>query len=165
MSILIYVGLGSNVGDARQNVARGLELLLDTHALTNLRASPLYESEPWGGAKGPPFVNAVAEARTSFPPQAVLEVFMRIERAAGRDRSLEPARGAPRTLDLDLLFYGACVLDEPDLVIPHPRAHERRFVLEPLCELNPGLVHPRLQQNARELLAGLADPCTVRRLS
>ena len=117
-----------------------------------MAVSPLYRSAP-GGRPGPDFVNAVAELRTELAPRELARALQAIEQAHGRER---PYRHAPRTLDLDLLLYGQRVVDEPGLTVPHPRLHERAFVLLPLADLAPELVHPRLGRldAYREAVAG-----------
>jgi 2-amino-4-hydroxy-6-hydroxymethyldihydropteridine diphosphokinase len=129
-----YVGLGANLGDREATVRRASELL------GAVRVSTLIETEPWGYADQPRFVNAVAELETDEPPRALLQRLLEVERELGRTR--EGPRYGPRAIDLDLLLYGDEQLEEPGLVVPHPRLHERAFVLEPLAELAPELVVP-----------------------
>jgi 2-amino-4-hydroxy-6-hydroxymethyldihydropteridine diphosphokinase len=131
---LAYIGLGSNLGDREETIRRAVELL------GAARVSTLIETEPWGYADQPRFLNAVAELETDEPPRALLTRLLEIERELGRTR--EGPRYGPRTIDLDLLLYGDDRLDEPGLGLPHPRLHERAFVLEPLAELAPELVVP-----------------------
>jgi len=131
---LAYVGLGANLGDREATIRRALELLGAT------RVSTLLETEPWGYADQPRFLNAVAELETVEPPRVLLDRLLEIERALGRTR--EGPRYGPRAIDLDLLLYGDEELAEPGLVVPHPRLQERAFVLEPLAELCPDLVVP-----------------------
>jgi 2-amino-4-hydroxy-6-hydroxymethyldihydropteridine diphosphokinase len=131
---LAYVGLGANLGDREATIRRAVELL------GAARVSTLIETEPWGYADQPRFLNAVAELETGEPPRELLGRLLEIERELGRTR--EGPRYGPRTIDLDLLLYGGEQLAEPGLVVPHPRLHERAFVLEPLAELAPGLVVP-----------------------
>jgi 2-amino-4-hydroxy-6-hydroxymethyldihydropteridine diphosphokinase len=133
---LAYIGLGSNLGDREETIRRAVELL------GNARISTLIETEPWGYADQPLFLNAVAELETDEPPRALLARLLEIERELGRTR--DGPRYGPRTIDLDLLLYGDDRLDEPGLGLPHPRLHERAFVLEPLAELAPELVVPGL---------------------
>lgn len=154
-----YVGLGSNLGDRTAHLLLGLSALSrlpDTHLL---RLSPIYETEPVGPSQ-PPYLNLVAELETELPPRALLGEMLRIERAQGRERR---ERWGPRTLDLDLLLYGDLVLKEEDLEVPHPRLHQRAFVLVPLLDLLPEGRHPLLGQSFRELLASL-DTSGVRPL-
>ena len=129
-----YVGLGANLGD------REAAILEAADHLGAARLSTIRETEPWGYADQPPFLNAVAEVDTDLSPRALLDRLLEIERSLGRLR-LGP-RWGPRTIDLDLLLYGDEVVEEPGLVVPHPRLHERLFVLEPLNELDPALKIP-----------------------
>jgi len=131
---LAYVGLGANLDDREAAIRRAAELLGAE------RLSTLRETEPWGYADQPRFLNAVAELETEEEPQALLERLLAIERELGRVR--EGPRYGPRTIDLDLLLYGELQLDEPGITVPHPRLHERGFVLEPLVELAPELDVP-----------------------
>jgi 2-amino-4-hydroxy-6-hydroxymethyldihydropteridine diphosphokinase len=117
------------------------------------RLSPLLETDPVGGPQQGRYLNAAAELKTNLSPQDLLEALLAIERRSGRDRTV---RWGPRTLDLDLLLYDDLVCDEPGLTVPHPRMHERLFVLDPLCEIAPNLTHPVLGRTVRELRAGLA---------
>ena len=129
-----YVGLGSNLGDRERSIRRAAELV------GALRLSMIRETEPWGIEDQPLFLNAVAEVETDLPPRRLLDRLLEVERTLGRMR--DGARFGPRTIDLDLLLYGSEMVAEPGLTVPHPRLHERRFVLEPLAELEPGLVVP-----------------------
>ncbi|MBZ8139560.1 2-amino-4-hydroxy-6-hydroxymethyldihydropteridine diphosphokinase [Rubrivivax gelatinosus] len=136
----VWVGLGANLGDASATLAAAFAAL-DTLPRTRLlRRSSIWRSAPVDAA-GPDFRNAVAELETGLEPPELLAALHTIEAGHGRER---PYRNAPRTLDLDLLFHGAQVIDTPGLVVPHPRAHLRAFVLRPLLELEPGFVHPLL---------------------
>ena len=136
----VFVGLGANLGDARATLAQALKALAALPGTRLVAVSPLYRSEPVD-AQGPDFVNAVAELGTALTPRELLLALQAIEQSHGR---LRPYRNAPRTLDLDLLLYGQRIVDETDLVVPHPRMHQRAFVLRPLADLAPDLVHPRL---------------------
>jgi 2-amino-4-hydroxy-6-hydroxymethyldihydropteridine diphosphokinase len=133
-----YVGLGANLGDARATMARALEALARLPATRLLATSPLYRSAPVD-ASGPDYLNAVAQIETALDAPALLTQLQAIEHAHGRER---PYRNAPRTLDLDLLIHGDAVIDTPALTVPHPRLHERAFVLRPLADLVPGLIVP-----------------------
>jgi 2-amino-4-hydroxy-6-hydroxymethyldihydropteridine diphosphokinase len=136
--IVAYVALGANLGDREKNLRAALERLKE---LGPLRVSAFRETDPVGVTDQPRFVNAVAELETALGARELLERLLEIERELGRDRSSEE-RWGPRTIDLDLLLYGDDVIDEPGLTVPHPRLAERRFVLEPLHELAPGLLLP-----------------------
>ena len=132
-SVIAFVGLGANLGDARQAVQQALIDLARLPHSELLAASRLYRSAPVDAA-GPDYVNAVAELRTSLSAPALLAALQALEHAAGRQR---PYRHAPRTLDLDLLLYGSARIDSPALTVPHPRMAQRAFVLRPLAELAP----------------------------
>ncbi len=130
---IAYVGLGANLGDREQAIRRAAE------AIGARRLSTIRETEPWGVKDQPFFMNAVAELETDEGPRALLERLLEVEVALGRVRDV---RWGPRTIDLDLLLYGAEEVDEPGLEVPHPHLHERLFVLEPLAELAPALIVP-----------------------
>ena len=133
-----YIGLGANLGDREGSLNAALGKLRE---LGPVRASSFRETDPVGVTDQPRFVNAVAELKSELGARELLERLLEIERELGRDRS-SGERWGPRTIDLDLLLYGDDVIDEPGLSVPHPRLAERRFVLEPLHELDPGLVLP-----------------------
>jgi 2-amino-4-hydroxy-6-hydroxymethyldihydropteridine diphosphokinase len=153
------VGVGSNLGDPEVRV-RGA--LADLAALGPLRASSLYRTEPLGDPRQPWYVNAVAEIETPLGAEALLARLRELEIRAGRPP--ERTRGGPRVLDLDLLLLGHLVVRTPTLELPHPGLSERRFVLEPLCELAPDAVDPRSGASAARLLAALDDPLRVEKL-
>ena len=136
----VFVGLGANLGDARGTLAEAIAAIAAWPGTRLVAASSMYGSAPVD-AQGPDFVNAAIELSTTLEPQALLQALQRLEMAQGRQR---PYRHAPRTLDLDLLLYGQRQIDTAELTVPHPRLHERAFVLQPLLELAPDLVHPRL---------------------
>jgi 2-amino-4-hydroxy-6-hydroxymethyldihydropteridine diphosphokinase len=119
-----------------------------------LKASSFYETDPVGYTAQPKFVNAVAQVETELSPEELMQTLLAIERELGRDRAATVPKG-PRTIDLDLLLYDDRVIDTPGLTVPHPAMHERLFVLEPLVEIAPHVVHPVLMRTARELLDGL----------
>jgi 2-amino-4-hydroxy-6-hydroxymethyldihydropteridine diphosphokinase len=133
-----YVGLGSNLGDREAMLRRALEQLArkaDVVAVSSFR-----DTEPWGRTDQPRFLNAVAMIETVLSPRELLDTLLAIERELGRTR--DSSRWGPRTIDLDLLLVDTLEIDEPGLTVPHPRLHERQFVLQPLAELDPGLVVP-----------------------
>ena len=142
-----YVGLGSNLGDREHAIRSAAELIGAT------RLSEIRETEPWGYEDQPHFLNAVAEVETELGLRELLDLLLEVERDLGRERGAGPRYG-PRTIDLDLLLYGEETIDEPGLTVPHPRLHERRFVLEPLADLEPALVVPG-HGTVGELLAAL----------
>jgi 2-amino-4-hydroxy-6-hydroxymethyldihydropteridine diphosphokinase len=149
---LVYIGLGSNLGDREATIRRALELLVAGGEIELERVSSLRETDPVGYTDQPRFLNGAAALRTELAPRALLERLQDVERELGRDRS--GPRFGPRTIDLDLLLYGAERIDEKGLEIPHPRLAERRFVLEPLAELDSTLEIPG-KGSVRALLAGL----------
>ncbi len=142
-----YVGLGSNLGDREQAIRDAAE------CIGAVRLSAIRETEPWGYADQPRFLNAVAEIETDLGPQELLGHLLDVERDLGRTRGAGPRYG-PRTIDLDLLLFGEEMVDEPGLTVPHPHLHERRFVLEPLVELDSTLLVPG-QGAVADLLAAL----------
>ena len=157
MTVQAYVGLGANLGDAAATVRRAADELAAVPGVSGLRLSPLYGTAPVDSS-GPDYVNAVARLDATLPPLDLLAALQAIEQRHGRER---PYRNAPRTLDLDLLLYGDQVIDLPSLAVPHPRMHERAFVLRPLMDLAPGLT--LAQGGLAELLARCTDQA-IRRL-
>jgi 2-amino-4-hydroxy-6-hydroxymethyldihydropteridine diphosphokinase len=155
----IYLALGSNVGDRAAHLARAIECLPEA-GVRPLRQSSIYLTEPVGGIDQRPFLNCALEAETGRMPLELLRQLQQIEWALGRRRRV--AMG-PRPIDIDILFYGSSVIRTPELVIPHPRLADRRFVLVPLSEIAPGLRHPVLQRSVAELLASTPDRGFVRR--
>lgn len=158
---LIYLSLGSNVGDRAAHLARALDALAEA-GVRPLRQSSIYLTEPFGGIDQRPFLNCALAAETALMPLELLRRLQQIEWALGRRRRV--AMG-PRPIDIDILFYGTSIIRTPELVIPHPRLAERRFVLIPLNEIAPELRHPVLQRSIAELLAATADHSLVRRWS
>jgi len=155
-----YVALGSNLGDRAGNLLLGVRGMMEA-ALCVCRLSSIYETEAISEVAQTPFLNMVAEVGNPLPaPEQVMARLLRIEYLLGRIRDL---KGGPRTIDLDLLFYGEVLSDTEFLRLPHPRLHQRRFVLEPLAEIAPHLVHPILKCKPAELLEKLEDKSAVRR--
>jgi 2-amino-4-hydroxy-6-hydroxymethyldihydropteridine diphosphokinase len=134
-----YVGLGANIGEPRRQLQAALEDLRQIPESQLVANSSFYRSAPVGYAEQPDFLNAVAALETVLEPEALLDSLQDIESRHGRTRSFQ---GAPRTLDLDLLLYGDRTLASPRLTLPHPRMHERAFVLQPLAEIAPGAAIP-----------------------
>jgi 2-amino-4-hydroxy-6-hydroxymethyldihydropteridine diphosphokinase len=139
MAVKAYIGLGANIGDPEAQVRDGIEALAAIRDTRLVAASSLYRSAPVGYANQPDFVNAVAEIDTGLGAKALLQELLAIELRFGRARTF---LNAPRTLDLDLLLYGDQVIAEPGLTVPHPRMHQRVFVLAPLAEIAPDAVVP-----------------------
>ena len=146
----ITIGLGSNLGDRLLELTRGRTALAATFNL--VRCSPIYETAPWGVIDQPHFLNAVCQGSTDLEPHAVLAVLKQIEHDLGR---VAGPRWGPRAIDLDLLLYDDLQLETPTLTLPHPRLHERAFVLVPLAGIAPTLRHPRLAATIADLRARL----------
>jgi len=159
LSELVYLSLGSNVGDRIDKLRTAVMRI--GGAGTIRAVSSFYETEPVEYRDQPWFVNCVVALETGQSPQALLKTLLTIEQAMGRVRLTDKG---PRIIDLDIVLYGDRVIEEPGLKIPHPRTHERRFVLEPLLEIAPETRHPILGKTVREMLAGLGPGQSVRRL-
>jgi len=157
----VYVGLGSNLGDRAGNLLLGIRGMLDA-GLQIVRVSNVYETEPVETFPQPAFLNMVAELSSNAlpPPEQMMARLLRVEYALGRTREIAMA---PRTIDLDLLLYKNETRNTEFLTLPHPRLHLRRFVLTPLAELAPNLVHPTLHQAIHELLEAVDDTSSVKR--
>ena len=136
-----YVGLGSNLGDREQTLRAAIGALAASPSVEVVAVSSLIDTEPVGYTAQPRFLNGVAALETELSARELLELLLEVERRFGRQRDGVPPQG-PRTLDLDLLVYGTAEIEEPGLRVPHPRLHERGFVLEPLAEVAPGLEVP-----------------------
>lgn len=164
MKETVFIGFGSNVGDRVDFCDRAVTLLsLLPHSRLQ-GVSLLYETEPVRDRIDPGeawFLNGVVQLETNITPRSLLSTLQEIERALDRD---EDNRSGPRTIDLDILFYGKHVIKEPGLTIPHPRLHQRRFVLMPMNELDPLWVHPTLNQSMAQLLTDAKDHAQVRLL-
>ena len=151
---LAYIGLGSNLGN-REGCLRGaIQRLRELPGTTVLRVSRFYETEPVGGPPQGKFLNAALALETTLAPESLLAELQRIETALGRTREV---RWGPRTTDLDILLYDDGVLDTPTLKIPHPLMHERMFVLDPLAEIAPNVIHPVLKKPVAQLREELSD--------
>jgi len=149
-----FIGLGSNLAHPRRQLARALARLNATNGVRLVAVSPSYVTAPIGGIAQPDFVNAVALVETTLPPRALLARLQAIERRQQRRRDVATPRNAPRTLDLDLLLYGARRMRSAQLTVPHPRMHERAFVLRPLTDIAPAIRIPG-RGAARRFLPGV----------
>jgi 2-amino-4-hydroxy-6-hydroxymethyldihydropteridine diphosphokinase len=149
----VYIGIGSNLGDRKSNFGFAARELLADDRIREMDRSPVYETEPVGGEGQPRYWNAVWSFVTELSPQDLLQRMHAIEAQAGRQRV---ARNEARTLDLDILFYGNETCEGQNCIIPHPRLHERAFVLVPFCDLAPEFVHPVLKKTIRVLLNELS---------
>ena len=145
---IVYLALGTNIGDRSSNLKQAIAAL--TPQLDVKAKSQVYETPPWGFEDQPKFLNQVIKAKTYLDPEPLLKHLKRLEVALGRKESFP---NGPRLIDIDLLFYDDLVLNKPSLVIPHPRLHERGFVLLPLMDIAPDLVHPVHKKTVRELAA------------
>ena len=151
-SVTVYLGLGSNMGNRQDNLGRALDFL--SQRLRVEQVSSVYDTEPIGDIEQPRFLNLVCQVYTSLAPVALLTLAKGIESKLGRVSS-KP--NAPRPIDIDILFYGDQVIETSELVIPHPRLAERAFVLIPLAEITPDLVHPVSGKTVKQLLKSITE--------
>jgi len=155
---IAYIALGGNVGDVEAALRQAAGTMGRTPGIRVLRVSRLSWTQPVGGPPGQGrYLNGVAEIATTLRPRELLQAVQAVEASLGRDRGRE-VRWGPRTCDLDIVLMGDHVVDEPDLVIPHPRMHQRRFVLDALAELAPAATHPVLHKTMAQLLRELDEP-------
>ncbi len=158
MPTIAYLGLGSNLGDKEANCRKAIALLAKSGRI--VRASSLYCTKPMGYAAQDDFINVVVELETGLLPEELLKQCRAIEEELGRMRTVH---WGPRTIDVDILLYGLVMIETPELTIPHPLLHTRRFVLVPICEIAPQVFHPKLQKTASDLLLNLHDHQRVTR--
>lgn len=151
---LAYVSFGSNLGNRLKNIKLGLQLVSRNRSITITKKSSLYETEPVGYENQGWFLNGVVEIETHVLPHGLLSLLKKVERIMGRKRRI---RWGPREIDLDILLYNQRCVDTSSLTIPHPQMHKRGFVLVPLVEIAPRVIHPIFKKNAQQLLAQLVD--------
>jgi len=156
---LAYISFGSNLGNRLKNIKRGLQLVSRNRSITITKKSSLYETEPVGYENQGWFLNGVIEIETFVLPHKLLSLIKKVERIMGRKRRI---RWGPREIDLDILLYNQRCVDTPGLIIPHPRMHERGFVLVPLVEIAPRVIHPIFKKSVQQLLAKLTDSKSVK---
>ncbi len=147
----IFLGVGSNIEPREENIARAISLLKEK-GFKIVKSSPIYQTEPVGYESQPKFLNLVLYVKGETSPKSCLDTLKEIEREVGR-RPTFP--NGPRVIDLDILFYDDLVIDKPRLKIPHPKLHKRAFVLLPLSQIAPNLIHPVFKKSIRELLRGI----------
>ncbi len=157
MKNTIYIALGTNLGNRLANLRAAIQSM--PPEVKVLAESHVYETPPWGYEDQPAFLNMVVKAKTELLPEALLKYLKQLEVELGREQNF---RWGPRLIDLDILFYDDLVLASPPLVIPHPRLHERAFVLVPLADVAPDLIHPVLKQSVRDLLVAIEAQGIVR---
>jgi 2-amino-4-hydroxy-6-hydroxymethyldihydropteridine diphosphokinase len=158
----VYIGIGSNLGDKAKRCEEAIVEILKVDGHQLLAKSSLYRTRPIGYADQDWFVNGVIKIESKLPPLALLQTLKRIESQMGRRETFP---GGPRAIDLDILFYGDMEIHGQGLEIPHPRLHERQFVLIPLAEIDSGLIHPVLRKAVRELLDGIEVDQGVEKMS
>ncbi|MFA6413093.1 MAG: 2-amino-4-hydroxy-6-hydroxymethyldihydropteridine diphosphokinase [Syntrophales bacterium] len=152
--VIAYIGVGSNLEEPLRQCQLALQKLDAVNGTRILRTSSFYRTEPVGVTEQDPFINTVAEIRTELSARTLLGALKAIEQEMGRRESL---RWGPRVIDLDILLYGQDIVQEEDLVIPHPEFHKRRFVLAPLCEISSYVIHPAFGITMQGLLTRLGD--------
>jgi 2-amino-4-hydroxy-6-hydroxymethyldihydropteridine diphosphokinase len=160
--VICFIGIGSNLGDSLRNCKTAIEFISRIRGLELQTVSSFYKTEPVGIEAQNFFINAVVEIRTILSPTSLFEALQEIEKNMGRERKI---KGGPRVIDLDLLFYGQNVVNEADLIIPHPEIQKRRFVLEPLSEIASYFIHPAFGISVHGLKNRLTDDKIVKKVT
>jgi 2-amino-4-hydroxy-6-hydroxymethyldihydropteridine diphosphokinase len=155
----VYLSLGSNLGDRLRYLKKAIKAIEESGSAVIRKISPLYETEPVGNPDQPPFLNLVILIETDLKPFHLLECLLDIEQRLGRERN---EKWGPRTIDVDILFYDERIINSDRLTLPHPRMHQRRFVLVPLTQINPNLLHPLLKKSMEDLLRLCPDQSKVK---
>jgi 2-amino-4-hydroxy-6-hydroxymethyldihydropteridine diphosphokinase len=158
--INVFLGLGSNMGDRHGHIRAAADLIHKNIGKI-AKKSHVYETQPWGNTEQESFLNQVVMANTTLDPRELLDKISRIERELGRERRKDQDKWGPRTIDVDILFYGKRVIRDKGLEIPHPELHKRAFVLVPLLEIAPDLEHPILKKQIDELYMDCKDESVV----
>jgi 2-amino-4-hydroxy-6-hydroxymethyldihydropteridine diphosphokinase len=156
----VFLLLGSNLGDRRIFLQEALRFI-GTDIAPIIKQSAVYETQSWGKADAPDYLNQVVMLKTDLPAEIVLQKILNIENVLGRERE---EKWGSRTIDIDILFYGQLIFSGPDLDLPHPELHNRRFTLEPLSEIAPDFIHPVLKKNIFQLKSELKDSLIVKKL-
>lgn len=156
----VYLLLGSNLGD-RQTYLKEAIAHIESEVSPIIKASAIYETQSWGKTDSPDYLNQVILIQTEIPAAVLLQKLLNIEWIIGRTRE---EKWGPRIIDIDILFYGDEIINQPNLQVPHPHLHTRRFTLEPLAELAPTLIHPLLLKNISQLKNELTDSLIVKKL-
>ena len=157
----VYLLLGGNLGE-RFSLITKAKYLINEQIGEVIKESSLYETEPWGFEASQSFLNQVIKVNTDLQAQSILKICLEIESELGRERN--STQYSSRTMDIDILFYNDDIINANDLVIPHPRLHERRFTLEPLSEIIPDFIHPKLDKPIKQLLLECKDDSEVHKL-
>jgi 2-amino-4-hydroxy-6-hydroxymethyldihydropteridine diphosphokinase len=158
---MVFLGLGTNMGNRAENLSKAVECI-EFEIGRVLKTSSVYETEPWGFHSEEQFLNMVVKVETKLGPAELLTKILSIEAFLGRKR--KEKQYVSRIIDIDILLYEDQIIDDGNLKIPHPLMHERRFVLEPLCEIEPDLVHPVLRKSIRDLLSVCKDKSEITKL-
>jgi len=156
----IFLLLGSNLGNRKEFLKQAVEQI-EAEIAPLIHASSVYETQSWGKTDEPDYLNQVLELQTMLPARDVLRKILAIENLLGRKREV---KWGSRIIDIDILFYGDAIINEPDLKVPHPELHKRRFTLEPLAEIAPAFIHPVLNKNILQLKNELSDSLIVKKV-